>query len=143
MGAENGLKMSLLLDTGAAVTLLQADTWQRVTAKNLKELKPWSALRLVSAGGTSLTIYGCASIELELEGVPFSTDVVVVSPLISEAILSLNFPQEQQPTIDLDSRRLHLRRTGHEVLLKDLMALGEQEHVMIPVHSVKIVEFRP
>ena len=56
---------------------------------------------MVSAGGTPLTIHGSASIELELEGEPFSTDVVVVSPLTSEAILGLNFLQEQQATIDL------------------------------------------
>ena len=66
-----------------------------------------------------------------------------MSPLTSEAILGLNFLQEQQATIDLDAKRLHLRRKGHDVFLKDPMPLGVQEHIKVPVHSVKTVELSP
>ena len=68
LGAINGAQMSLLLDTGAAVTLLREDTWARAAAKHTQELQPRSTLKLVSAGGTPLTIHGCTCVELELEG---------------------------------------------------------------------------
>ena len=51
LGAVNGVQMSLLLDTGAAVTLLREDTWALITAESPQELRPWSTLKLVSAGG--------------------------------------------------------------------------------------------
>ena len=38
-GAINGIEMSLLLDTGAAVTLLQEEAWSRVIAKEAQDLR--------------------------------------------------------------------------------------------------------
>ena len=104
LGAVNGVQMSLLLDTGAAVTLLREDTWARITAESPQELRPWSTLKLVSAGGTPLTIHGSARVELDLEGEKFTTEIVVVSPLTSEAILGLDFLQGQQASIDLATK---------------------------------------
>ena len=111
-GANNGVRMSWLLDTGAAVTLLREDTWARISAESPQELRPWSTLKLVSAGGTPLTIHGSARVELGLEGEKFTTEVVVVSPLTSEAILGLDFLQEQQASIDLAARTLSLKGGG-------------------------------
>jgi len=84
-GSVDGVQVSLLLDTGAAVTLLREDTWSQVTTKNPQSLRPWSALTLVSAGGTTLTVRGCASVELELGGEKFMVEIVVVSSLTSLA----------------------------------------------------------
>lgn len=81
----------MLLDTGVAVTLLRKDAWARVVAENRQKLEPWSALKLVSAGGTPLTIHGSACVKLELEGKKFPTEIVVVNPLTSEAIVGLGF----------------------------------------------------
>ena len=108
-GAVNGAQMSLLLDTGAAVTLLQEDTWARAVAKHLQELQPRSTLKLVNVGGTPLTIHGCACVELKLEAAKkFTTEVVVVSPLTSEAILGLDFLKRHRARIDLENKQLHL-----------------------------------
>ena len=108
-GAVNSPQMSLLLDTGAAVTLLREDTWARAAAKNLQELQPRSTLKLVSGGGTPLTILGSTCVELELEGAKkFTTEVVVVSPLTSEAILGLDFFKQLRVRIDLENKQLHL-----------------------------------
>ena len=64
---------------------------------------------MVSAGGTPLTIHGCACVELELEGAKkFTTEVVVVSPLTSEAILGLDFIKRHRARIDLENKQLHL-----------------------------------
>lgn len=105
-GKIDGIEISFLLDTGAAVTLLRQGTWLRVSAKNAHDLKPWSAVTLVSAGGTPLTVHGCASVGLELEGETFAAEVLVVSPLTSEAILGLDFLQKQQASIDLNRLRI-------------------------------------
>ena len=98
---------------------------------------------MVSADGTPLTIHGSAHAEVELEGEPFITDIVVVSPLTSEAILGLDFLQEHQATIDLDTKRLHLKRRGFDVPLKDPMSMGVCEHIKVRVHAAKTVELPP
>ena len=108
-GAVNGAQMSLLLDTGAAVMLLREDTWARAAFKDPKELHPRSTLKLVSAGGTPLTIHDSACVELELEGAKkFTTEVLVVSPLTSEAILRLDFLEQHRARIDLENKQLYL-----------------------------------
>ena len=99
-GTINGTNVTLLLDTGAAVTLLRQDVWAQITAPP-SDLKPWPGAALVSADGTPLTILGCACVNLGMGGRNFRTDMVVVSPLTSEAILGIDFLQAQQAVVDL------------------------------------------
>ena len=113
----NNADFSLLLDTGAVVTLLPQDTWLRATSNTSQTL---GICNLISAGGTALTIHGCATVDLQLDNEVYSTEVVVVSPLISEGILGLNFLHEQNAVIDLASKTLHMRENGHVMKLGDL-----------------------
>ena len=50
-GVMGGVSVSMLLDTGAAVTLLRKDVWDKMSDQS-SELQPWSEATLVSAGGT-------------------------------------------------------------------------------------------
>lgn len=52
-GQIGGVPITLLLDTGAAVTLLRQDVWAKIAAQPFV-LKPWSGATLVSAGGAPL-----------------------------------------------------------------------------------------
>lgn len=142
-GAVDGVQLLLLLDTGEAVTLLREDVWARITAKTTQELQPWSALKLISAGRTPLTIHGSAHVELELEGEKFIAEAVVVSPLTSEAILGVDFLQEQQAVIDLASKRLRLRSGRHNLPLMEPTLLRVAEHAEIPARAVETVELPP
>lgn len=51
-GSVGGVDESLLLDTGAAVTLLREDVWLQVAANDPQALRPWLTVKLVSTGGT-------------------------------------------------------------------------------------------
>ena len=92
------------------MTLLREDTWARVTANHPQKLEAWSEMDLVSAGGSPLTIHGSARVALELEGEQLVIDVVVVSPLTTEAILGLDFLKEQRASIDLAQEKLYLAK---------------------------------
>ena len=142
LGSINEVEIALLLDTGAAVTLLREDAWSRMTSKKPQKLELWSTMTLVSAAGAPLTIHGCACIELMLGGKPFLTEIVVVSPLTSEAILGLDFLQGQQASIDLSSKRLHLKESGCEVSLRD-SALAPEPRKKQLVRAVQTVEVPP
>ena len=54
---------------------------------------------------------------LKMEGRIFPTELIVVSPLTSQAILGIDFLQAQQATIDLGHRMLHLRESGCDIPL--------------------------
>ena len=115
-GSINGVNLTLLVDTGAAVTLLREDVWTKIATRT-GDLKPWSGVSLVSAGGTALTIHGSACVSLKIEGRTFPTELIVVSPLTSQAILGVDFLRAQQATIDLGHRMLHLRESGCDIPL--------------------------
>ena len=103
-GQVNGVDLTLLLDTGAAVTLLRQDVLARVSTPP-PELRPWTGATLVSAGGVPLEILGCSCLSLTMGGHTFQTEFVVVSPLTSDAILGIDF---LQALIDLDQGVLRL-----------------------------------
>ena len=127
MGAVNDVQLSLLLDTGAAVTLLREDTWACIATKKPKELKLWSTLKLVSAGGAPLTIHGSARVELELEEEKFATEIVVVSPLTTEAILGLDFLSQHRASIDLVDKKLHLAECSLSLREPDSVTVAQGE----------------
>ena len=117
--AVNGVRVSLLVDTGAAVTLLRKDAWNRVSqaAANEPSLSPCPALGLVGVDGTPLQTYGSAPVVLELNGKKLPVDVVV-SPLTSEGILGLDFLQRQKATIDLEFEQIRLQVPGITIPLR-------------------------
>ena len=112
----NGTHVDVLVDTGAAVTLLREDIWRQLMAQP-SDLKPWPGAALVSAGGAPLTVHGCVCVDLVLGGKKFETEMVVVSPLTSEAILGIDFLQRQQATIDLGRKRIQLKESGCDIPL--------------------------
>ena len=69
LGTINNTELALLLDTGAAVTLLW-HIWEKIAASH-SNLQPWPKAVLVSAGGVPLTIYGCTRVDLRLGGSPW------------------------------------------------------------------------
>ena len=89
-GMVSGERISFLLDTGAAVTLLRNDTWARINLRRPRKLEPSSEQQLVGVDGASLQVHAQAKIGVELGGVVIPTDVIVVSPLTTEAIPGLD-----------------------------------------------------
>ena len=118
-GSVNGAAVSFLLDTGAAVTLLRLDTWERVMGRDHVTLEPWQSATLLSAGRTPLTVHGRAHITLGLGTGNFEVEVLVASPLTSPTILGLDFLLQQQATIDLASQTLRLAERGQSIPLED------------------------
>ena len=108
----NGVQTSFLRDTGAAVTLLRKDTWNRIAAMKPQDLSPLAELQLVGVGGSPLTVHGSARVDLELQSENFTADVVVVSQLTMEAIFGLDFLTKYRASIDLGNRQLRLGRTN-------------------------------
>lgn len=72
----NGTPLSLLVDTGAAVTLVQKETWDELHPNAKVTLKSWKEQRLVGVDGTPLRAYGAADIEITLGDRQFQTTFI-------------------------------------------------------------------
>ncbi len=104
-------RASFLVDTGATVTLLREDVWERSNVTR-KKLEPWSKSRLVGVDGTPLHAHGSALVALNLNGDLYQTDVVVVSAVTTKAILGLDFLQRYKASVDIGKRQLTFGSNG-------------------------------
>ena len=111
--------VSFLLDRGAAVTLLRKDTWERVSAGGGVSLSPWSGERLVCRW-SPLQVFCQAEVGLILSGKEFRAQALVVSPLTTQAILGLDFLQQNMATIDLGKKQL---------------LMGQESEFHVPLHQ--------
>ena len=87
-GTVNNTPASFIVDTGAAVTLISRELWDKAKTPQTK-LEPWVGMELVGANGTPMTICGSAAVELTLAQAPFPMQVIVVERITTEAILGI------------------------------------------------------
>lgn len=104
-GTINGVKTSFLIDTGAVVSLLQEDHWNRTHFKEAK-LENWSEQQLVGVDGTPLQVLGSTQVNILLSGRPFCQKMIIVRSLTTKAILGLDFLQMNQAVIDLERQHI-------------------------------------
>ena len=58
--------LQCMIDTGAAVSLIDTNTWSRVKGQSV--LKPWVNPGLVGVNGVPLRVKGTATPQLEISG---------------------------------------------------------------------------
>ena len=59
-GRVHGADVRFLVDTGAAVSLLNSTVWRKLTADASLRLEPWLGARLVGVDGSQLRVFGQA-----------------------------------------------------------------------------------
>ena len=55
-----------LVDSGASVTLMEKDLWECISKNHLQKLGAYNISGLVGVQGSSLTIHGCVTVNLQL-----------------------------------------------------------------------------
>ena len=109
----NGSAVVFLVDSGSALTILRKDTWEKCKESG-QNLRPWNQKRLVGAEGSQLRVFGSAEVTVDIQGEKFQLSVVVIEPLVTEAILGLDLLS--QCTVDLLHKQL-ITGVGHVVTL--------------------------
>eukprot|EP00731_Ephydatia_muelleri_P025917 Em0018g17a len=106
-GYVNNVPASMVIDTGAAVTLLRKEFWLKTNTT----LNSWKGPDLVGANGTPITVCGTAAVVFKIGSCSFSMEAVVSDVLTADAILGLDFLEEQKCTIAA-GRKLFTLRDG-------------------------------
>ena len=126
----NSYTVHFMLDTGAAVSLLSNDTWNKI--KGTSTLTPWTNPGLVGVGGTPLRVSGIAKLCLELGGQQYHVEMVVAD-LRTEGILGLDFLETNQCAIDLPQGTMKLKGKDQPI---SLYRTGNATHQMEDVSVV-------
>ena len=137
-GSINGFSVSFMPDTGAAVTLLRKDVWDRVKSAQ-DTLKPWSGPRFVGVEGTPIQIHGTTQVPLRLRGQVLPTQMVVADSLRTSAILGLDFLEENQCVIDTGSKTLQFRGRDLSVKLQSARSDGVSASVSVVMPETVLV----
>ena len=139
-GYVNNLSIQIVLDTGAAVTLLKKDIWDKLHFTSA-DLEQWTRQPLVGVEGTPLNVHGTMELELKMGEEIFQTKVIVADGLTAELILGLDFLEEHNCTIEIGRKTLHFIDRGTSVTLQGCgevtmpigVAMGET--VQVPAYS--------
>ena len=87
-GLVNGVSASILVDTGAATTVLSKGMWDRAKEKGMQ----LHDRILVGVQGTSLHLHGSAHIQPKLPPEKFCVNVIVADTPTADVILGCDFP---------------------------------------------------
>ena len=117
-GSVNGVPASILADTGAAVTVMSREFWDK-SKTNEDQLREATGKKLVGVQGTPLQLYGVSQVTIVLVKESFPTEVIVTENLTTDIVLGRDFLRDQQCTIKMGKKGdvLHLNDKGVAVTL--------------------------
>ena len=141
VGQINGVPASILVDTGAAITVLSKCTWDRVKEEGA-QLGSISGRRLVGVQGTPISLHDRARILLGVSSEKFEVAAIVADTPTADVILGRDFLRTQQCMIEMtkDGDVLHVQSRGQSIsLAQDLtqppiprLNVVLQESVVVP-----------
>ncbi|KAL5509623.1 hypothetical protein EMCRGX_G005023 [Ephydatia muelleri] len=104
-GNVKGVGLKLLVDTGAAASLLDSKIWSKI---NEGMLEKWEGPRLDGVDASPLKVLGRAKIQLNIGASLVTTSVIITDNLTSDGILGMDFLQDNSCTIDIPRKKLIL-----------------------------------
>ena len=117
-GQVKGVQASFVVDTGAAVTLLDKTLWDKVNTTG-QVLSTWTRPPLVRVEGTRLVMWGTATTEIAFAGEIFQFPVLVASSLTADAILGMDFLDANKCTLEMANKVLRFPNRGVSISLQD------------------------
>ena len=97
-----------MIDTGAAVSLIRKDVWEKLAPTGDVQLEAWTK-NLVGVEGSPLSVLGATSLNITLAGTVVSGDFLVARALSAEAIMGLDFLESQGCVINTGQSVIHLK----------------------------------
>lgn len=141
-GELEGVKVSLLVDTGADLTVVRTGFFEQLSAKKTLELKDVS-LDMAVADGRPLAFSGCGRLQLKVGSFAVEHEIWVAD-IDVDALLGYDFLQRYNCTIDAGKGELTIRGIQHDNIEKnfDGCRVVIAKTVVIPQESEKMVAAR-
>ena len=115
-GLIGSIPLQLLVDTGAAISLLSTDVWRRINTTGLPiVLQQWTGKKLVGVNGAPLCVKGCVHAHVSIGSIPFERTFIVSGDLLVDAILGLDFIERHHCVIDCENKVLKFPRVNLSV----------------------------
>ena len=133
-----GSPVEFMLDTGAAVSLVRKDVWDRLGGASRFGLSPWRGRHLVGVEGSTVPVCGVTTLDFHLADQAFSVDLVVVDSLKVESILGLDFLEKHHGIIDLSKMVLQLK--GVSIQLQHHADSSNSSDMLANEVSVSLIE---
>ena len=108
----NDRRVSFLVDTGSAFTILRRDTWEKASPEDKK--LDYCGKSFVSVDGSHLAVHGSCVVPVSM----FNQRVYVMSGITTEALLGLDFLESHQCSFDAGKKTLSFSESGTKVLLR-------------------------
>ena len=99
-GSINGHPVSMLVDTGSAVTILHANAWKLINSSNSTSLRE-PERPVIAANGENLALLGEVTVSVQIGKTCVQHSVLVADNLTQECLLSADFLANQGCVVDL------------------------------------------
>jgi len=111
----NDVSASCLVDTGAAVSLMSTELWEKLEKNGTRPLLNRPDHELVGVQGAPLKLLGASKVEVTFHGLErkFLTDVQVAESITTEVILGRDFLQRNSCAVEMGASN-QLRFTTEE-----------------------------
>jgi len=108
LGKVYSSPVSFLVDTGAGVSLIRGDVWDKAVPSNYKQ-KLQTANSLVGVDGSPLQLRGTASVKISVGNLTICHTFVIADKITAEAILGMDFLEENKCVLDLHKGELSMK----------------------------------
>ena len=144
-GQVNGVNAGILIDTGAAATILSRKLWDKTGC--MEPLASPDGRKLVGVEGTPLNLHGVAQVQIQLEDEVFTIAAIVADTLATgiDVILGRDFLREHQCTIEMGQKNdvLRFKNNGISIVFNShkgqprdsKVSVMLTESVHVPPHS--------
>ena len=100
----NGKKIQTLVDSGASVSCIQKEMFDKINRDNCFEIRPSKIARIFGVGGERHHVLGQTKIALKITGLTVEQSFIIVEQLHHPLILGLDFMHEHNVNIDFYRR---------------------------------------
>ena len=134
----NNVPVSFLIDTGAGVSLLQGNVWDKIRSKDQK-LMTVTLQRLVGVDGIPIRIRGSTLIQFSIGSMEFKHEFVIADHITAEAILGLDFLEANKCVLDLSKQEMTIRDKVLELQPSPANAIVQQQCATVTVMNTIVV----
>ena len=132
----NDYPVSLVVDTGAAVSLVSDRILGHCSSGGVCTLDTWDAEQVVGVDGSPLTVVGRTHQGLVVDSQYFLTPLLVVESLTVDGILGIDFLREHHCVIDIPRAILQFTQLGVKVQLHDREQTTTPTVSLVETHCV-------